>query len=106
MSVVRLNESNFDTETSTGTTLVDFYADWCMPCRRLSPILESVAETLSGQVTVAKVNIDENKNLAQKYGVRSIPTLIIIKDGKVVNRQTGAGNERQLLEFINSKETI
>jgi len=107
MSVKRLNESNFDTETSTGTTLVDFYADWCMPCKRLSPVLDSLSQTLEGKVTVAKINIDESPNVAQKFGVRSIPTLIVIKDGKVVNRQTGAGNEQQILEFVNStKGTI
>ena len=106
MSVVRLNESNFDTETSSGTTLVDFYADWCMPCKRLTPVLESVAQTLTGKVTVAKVNIDESPNITQKFNVRSVPTLIVIQDGKVINRQTGAGNERQLLEFVNSKGTI
>ena len=104
MSVVRLNESNFDTETSSGTTLVDFYADWCMPCKRLSPILESVAQTLTGEVTVAKVNIDESPSITQKFNVRSVPTLIVIRDGKVVNRQTGAGSEHQLLEFVNSNK--
>ena len=106
MSVIRLNENNFDTETSSGTTLVDFYADWCMPCKRLSPILESVSDSLTGRVKVVKVNVDESPNVAQKFGVRSIPTLVLIKDGEVVSRQTGAGTEQQLLEFINSKGTI
>ena len=106
MSIVKLNENNFDTETSTGTTLVDFYADWCMPCKRLSPILDSVAETLTGKVTVAKVNVDESPNVAKKFGVRSIPTLVVIRDGQVVNRKTGGGTTQQLLEFVNSKGTI
>jgi len=104
MSVVRLNESNFDTKTSSGTTLVDFYADWCMPCKRLAPVLDSLSRTLEGQVTVAKINIDENPNVAQKFDVRSIPTLVVIKDGEVVSRQTGGGDEQQLLEFINSSK--
>ena len=104
MNVTRLNESNFDTETSTGTTLVDFYADWCMPCKRLSPILESVADALDGKVKVVKVNVDESPNVAQRFEVRSIPTLVVIKDGQIVNRQTGAGNEQQLLEFVNSSK--
>ena len=104
MSVKRLNENNFDTETSTGVTLVDFYADWCMPCKRLSPVLDSLSQTLKGQVTVAKINIDESPTVAEKFNVRSIPTLIVIKDGEVVNRQTGAGNEQQLLEFVNSSK--
>jgi thioredoxin 1 len=97
---MRLNESNFDSQTSTGTTLVDFYADWCMPCRKLSPVLESLASTLTGKVTVAKVNVDESGQLAKKYNVRSIPTLIVIKDGKVVNRHTGVKTKQQLLEFV------
>ena len=67
MSVIRLNENNFDTETSTGTTLVDFYADWCMPCKRLSPVLDSLSQTLKGKVTVAKINVDESPNVAQKF---------------------------------------
>ena len=104
MSVIRLNESNFDTETSSGVTLVDFYADWCMPCKRLAPVLDSVAESLVGQVTVAKVNVDESPNVARKFGVRSIPTLVDIKDGKDVAHQTGASTEHQLLEFVNSNK--
>jgi len=105
MTVKRLNENNFDTETSTGTTLVDFYADWCMPCRKLSPVLESLASTLAGKVTVAKVNVDESGQLAKKYNVRSIPTLIVIKDGKVVNRHTGVKTKQQLLEFVEVNNT-
>jgi thioredoxin 1 len=104
MSVIRLNESNFDTETSTGTTLVDFYADWCMPCKRLAPVLDSLAQVLEGKVTVAKINIDESPDVAKKFNVRSVPTLVVIRDGEVVNRQTGAGNEQQLLEFVNSSK--
>ena len=104
MSVIRLNESNFDTETSTGTTLVDFYADWCMPCKRLAPVLDSLAQVREGKVTVAKINIDESPDVAKKFNVRSVPTLVVIRDGEVVNRQTGAGNEQQLLEFVNSSK--
>ena len=104
MSVIRLNENNFDTETSSGTTLVDFYADWCMPCKRLSPILESVADTLEGKVKVVKVNVDESPNVAQRFEVRSIPTFVVIRDGNVVNRRTGAKDEKQLLEFVNSSK--
>ena len=106
MNIVRLNDSNFDTETSTGTTLVDFYADWCGPCKRLMPILESVADTLTGQVKVVKVNIDECPTVAQKFEVRSIPTLVVIKNGVVVNRKTGGGSEKQLIEFVNSNEGV
>ncbi len=100
MTVINLNETNFNKTTATGVTLVDFYADWCGPCQRLKPILNNVAERLTGKVTVAKVNIDESMELAKKYNVRSVPTLLVIKDGKVVNRQTGMKTERQLMEFV------
>jgi len=102
MTVKILNESNFDTETSSGTVLVDFYADWCGPCRMMMPTLESVADTLQGKVTVVKVNVDSNPNLASKFEVRGIPTLLVIKDGVVTNKKVGAANQQQLLELINT----
>ena len=107
MNITVLNDSNFDSETSTGVTLVDFYADWCGPCRTLNPVLESLANSLTGEAKVVKVNVDESPTLAQKYEVRGIPTLIVINNGKVVNRKTGGGTEVQLLNFVRSgKETI
>ena len=104
MTVKVLNESNFDTETSTGTTLVDFYADWCGPCRMLSPIIESVADSLSGQINVVKVDVDKSPNLARRFNVKGIPTLLVVKDGNVVNRKTGMGTREQLLEFVTKGE--
>ena len=104
MTIKILNESNFDTETSTGTTLVDFYADWCGPCRMLSPLIESVADSLSGQVNVVKVDVDKSPNLARRFNVKGIPTLLVVKDGNVVNRKTGMGTREQLLEFITKGE--
>jgi thioredoxin 1 len=104
MTIKILNESNFDTETSTGTTLVDFYADWCGPCRMLSPIIESVADSLSGQVNVVKVDVDKSPNLARRFNVKGIPTLLVVKDGNVVNRKTGMGTREQLLEFVTKGE--
>jgi thioredoxin 1 len=104
MTIKILNESNFDTETSTGTTLVDFYADWCGPCRMLSPIIESVADSLSGQINVVKVDVDKSPNLARRFNVKGIPTLLVVKDGNVVNRKTGMGTREQLLEFITKGE--
>ena len=106
MSVIRLNENNFDTETATGTTLVDFYADWCMPCKRLSPLLDTVADAMTGKITVAKVNVDEAPAVARKFEIRSVPTLIMIKDGEVVNRRSGGGSIQQLMEFIEPEDTI
>ena len=104
MTIKVLNESNFDTETSTGTTLVDFYADWCGPCRMLSPIIESVADSLSGQINVVKVDVDRSPDLARRFNVKGIPTLLVVKDGNVVNRKTGMGTREQLLEFITKGE--
>ncbi len=104
MTIKVLNENNFDSETSTGTTLVDFYADWCGPCRMLSPIIESVADSLSGEVNVVKVDVDKSPNLARRFNIKGIPTLLVVKDGNVINRQTGMGTKEQLLEFINKGE--
>jgi thioredoxin 1 len=107
MTIEILNENNFDTETNTGTTLVDFYADWCGPCRMLTPIIESIAEDLQGKASVVKVDVDKSPNLAARFGVRGIPTILVIKDGVVTNRQTGVGNKQQLIELINNnKETL
>ena len=104
MTIKILNENNFDTETSTGTTLVDFYADWCGPCRMLSPIIESVADSLAGEVNVVKVNVDKSPNLARRFNVKGIPTILVVKDGNVVNRKTGMGTREQLLEFVTKGE--
>ena len=107
MTIQLLNESNFDSETNTGITLVDFYADWCGPCRMLGPILESVADDLQGTANVVKVNVDQSPTLARRFNVRGIPTILVIKDGVVTNRKTGVGNKQQLIELLNNdKETL
>ena len=100
--IIDLNDSNFDQATSSGVTLVDFYADWCAPCRRMMPKVYSVAEALQGKVTVAKVNVDEARNTAAKFGVRSIPTFALIKDGKVLRISAGSKSEQDLLLFAES----
>jgi thioredoxin 1 len=81
--------------------LVDFWADWCRPCRMLSPIVEEVAEE-AGTVRVGKVNVDQEGAIAEKYGIMSIPTLILFKDGKEAKRAVGAIPKEELLEFIGS----
>tara|TARA_Y100001970_G_C14199181_1_gene840054 strand:- start:1218 stop:1526 length:309 start_codon:yes stop_codon:yes gene_type:complete len=100
--VINLDESNFDQETCTGVTLVDFYADWCGPCRRMTPILDSVAERLSNRVTVAKVNVDHSPNISAKFGVRGIPMFALIKDGQLVRKITGSKAESELIAFATS----
>ena len=87
MSVLKINEGNFEEEVlkSEKMVLVDFYADWCGPCRMMSPIIDEIAEELQDSVKVGKVNVDENQELAIKYDVMSIPTIIIFKNGMPVN---------------------
>lgn len=83
--------------------LVDFYADWCGPCKMQGPILENVSRRLNGKAKIIKVDVDKNQSAADKYQVRSIPTLILFKNGQIMWRQAGVANENQLLEIINSQ---
>jgi len=96
MSVQKLNQNNFNNAIANGTTLVDFYADWCGPCRMVSPIVDEIAEERS-DITVGKVNVDDENALAMKYGVMSIPTLIVFKDGKEAARIVGARPKADIL---------
>ena len=100
--VINLNEENFDLKTSDGVTLVDFYADWCGPCKRMMPVLESVANELNEKVVVAKVNVDDSPNLSARYGVRSIPMFALIKDGELVGKLVGSKPAGELLAFATS----
>ena len=96
MSVQKLNQNNFNNAIANGTTLVDFYADWCGPCRIVSPIVDEIAEERR-DITVGKVNVDDENALAMKYGVMSIPTLIVFKDGKEKARIVGARPKAAIL---------
>src|SRR5262247_3488061 len=89
---VHLTEDNFDAAISreTGVMMVDFWAEWCGPCRAVAPVLEDLARSSNGAVTLAKVNVDENPGLAARYGIRSIPTVLFLKDGKVRDQLVGA----------------
>ena len=102
MTIIKLDDGNFDEKTSTGITLVDFYADWCQPCIRMMPRVEAVAQMLEGKVTVAKVNVDEAQIIARKYGVKSIPTFALIENGKLVGLSAGSKSEDDLLLFAES----
>lgn len=84
-----INEDNFEKATDTGLVLVDFYATWCGPCQRLSPVLEDLQEDFDGKAKFYKLDIDESRALARKFSVMSVPTMIILKDGHPVDRMIG-----------------
>jgi thioredoxin 1 len=93
-----LDERNYDEAlvAAEGVLMVDFWAAWCGPCRAISPILEDLARSSNGTVTLAKVNVDENPGLAARYGIRSIPTILFVKDGKVRDQLVGAVPKPQI----------
>ncbi|MBO5019909.1 MAG: thioredoxin [Clostridia bacterium] len=100
MSVISVNKTNFEQiKSSDKTVLLDFYADWCGPCRMVSPIVDEIAKE-NPQYLVGKINVDEEPELAAAFAVASIPTLVVIKDGKIVNQSTGARPKAQILAML------
>lgn len=101
MSVITITDKNYEEEVlqSEKTVLMDFWADWCGPCKMLSPVVDAVAEERD-DIKVVKVNVDENQLLAQEYRVMSIPTLVVIKDGQEVNRSVGLISKDEVLALI------
>lgn len=101
MAVIHVNKSNFDQEVihSDKPVLMDFWASWCGPCRMVAPILEEIAEE-RGDVKVVKINVDEEQELAMQFRIASIPTLMVVKDGKIVNQAVGARPKQAILEML------
>ena len=100
MSVIKVNQNNFD-EILAGKkpALLDFYADWCGPCRMVAPVIEEIARE-HPEYVVGKINVDESPELAQRYGVFSIPTLAVVKEGRIAGRMTGAKPKEKILELF------
>ena len=102
MATVKVDNSNFQTDVldATGPVVVDFWAEWCGPCKMIGPSLEEISKEMAGKVTITKLNIDENPELAAKFGVRSIPTLMIFKGGEVADIKVGALPKTALSHWI------
>ena len=102
--IIKLTDKNFDHQTKNKVVLVDFWADWCVPCRMMAPILNDLAGDLNGNAYVGKVDVEQNRELAQKHNVRNIPTMVLFKNGKEVNRFVGVKTKDFLMNQIRNSE--
>jgi len=102
MSTVKVTDANFKSEVvcASQPVVVDFWAEWCGPCKMIGPALEEIAKEMQGQVTIAKLNVDENPGVAGAYGIRSIPTLMLFKNGKMASTKVGAAPKGELKKWI------
>ncbi len=103
IGITELTEAHFETFIQSGTVLVDFYADWCKPCKIQAPIIEEVQKELAGKIKIGKINIDNHSSVANQFGIRSIPTLIIFKNGKPAKQLIGITSKEDIISAI---ETI
>ena len=101
MAILEVNDRTFQTEISSGTVLVDFWAPWCGPCKMIAPVLAEIDQEMGDQLKIAKLNVDDNPETTAQFGVMSIPTLLLIKEGEVVEKIVGFQPKEQLLHHIN-----
>ncbi|MEI3605902.1 thioredoxin [Pseudogracilibacillus sp. SE30717A] len=101
MAIADVNDQNFGQETAEGLVLVDFWAPWCGPCKMIAPVLEELDGDMGDKVKIVKLNVDDNQETAGKYGVMSIPTLLLLKDGNVVDQVVGFQPKEALAELVN-----
>jgi thioredoxin len=102
MATVKVTDASFEADVlrSSEPVVVDFWAEWCGPCRMIGPALEEISNELAGKVKIAKVDVDQNQRLAERFGVRSIPTILAFKGGKLVNQRVGATSKGELAKWI------
>jgi thioredoxin 1 len=104
MAVGKVSDASFETDVlkAAEPVVVDFWAEWCGPCRMIAPALEEIAGAMDGKVKIVKLNVDENPNTAAKYGIMSIPTLMMFKNGEIASRQVGAAPKQKLQQWIST----
>jgi len=108
MATIKVDNSNFESQviSSSEPVVVDFWAEWCGPCKMIAPALEEIATEMAGELRIAKLNIDENPELATKFGVRSIPTLLMFKGGEVVDMKVGAAPKGNLADWMKTAAAL